>query len=150
MSLIEVDDLLPFSPSIDGGKAQAMIDDAMAMATLAAPCITEDDFAYPDQAKAIIRGAILRWDQTGAAGRTQVSDTVGPFIHAESYQQPVRRSLFSAPEIQQLQALCKSSQAGRAFEVDSTPPGAGVVNYFPEYTMWSGWYGGDPLGYGYV
>jgi hypothetical protein len=89
---------------------------------LSAPCIDDVDFAYPDAAKAIIRTAILRWNDSGAAGRTQVSDSVGPFSHAESYQQPVRRALFSAPEIQQLQALCKSSQAGRAFEVDSTPP----------------------------
>lgn len=146
MALIEVADLLIFSPSIDGEKAQAMIDDALAMASLAAPCINDVDFTYPDAAKAIIRSAILRWDEQGAAGRIQVTDSMGPFSHAESYQQPVRRALFSAPEIQQLQALCKSSQAGRAFEVDSTPAGAGVgvVNAY-DYEYAAMWYGGDPL-----
>jgi hypothetical protein len=141
--VITVDDLTPFA-TIEADKAAAMIDDALAMARLSAPCIDDADFPYLNAAKAIIRTAILRWNESGAAGRTQVNDSIGPFVHAESYQQPVRRALFSAPEIQQLQALCKSSQAGRAFEVDSTPPGAGVIDPY-EYSMWYG--GCDPLGY---
>jgi hypothetical protein len=127
-------DLEPFA-DIESAKAKAMVDDALAMARVHAPCIDDGDFAYPDAAKAIIRGAILRWNETGAGGLTQVTDTVGPFGRSESYQQPVRRALFWPSEMTQLQKLCKSSSGGRAYEVDLTPSGAGLPDE-SESAMW--------------
>lgn len=111
-------DLTPFA-EIDPAKAQAMIDDAMAMAKLAAPCITDAGFAHPDAAKAIIRGAILRWNESGAGGRTQITDKTGPFEHSEAYQQPARRALFWPSEIDQLKKLCSDSSSSKAWGYDT-------------------------------
>lgn len=117
-------DVTLFAPDLADAKAEAMIVDALAMARLVAPCIDDEDFAYPDAAKAVIRGAILRWNESGAAGRTQVSDTVGPFVHAESYQQPVRRALFWPSEIDQLKKLCADSTSSAAWGYDTVGCGA--------------------------
>ena len=111
-------DLAPFA-EIPTAKAEAMIADALAMARLAAPCIDDADFAYPDAAKAVIRGAILRWNDAGTGVQTQVSDTVGPFQHAESYQQPQRRALFWPSEIDQLKKLCADSSSSKAWGYDT-------------------------------
>ena len=115
---IEPADLAPFA-DIPQAKAQAMIADALATAKIAAPCIDDEDFAHPDAAKAIIRGAILRWNDAGSGVRTQISDTVGPFAHAESYQQPQRRALFWPSEIDQLKKLCSDSSSSKSWGYDS-------------------------------
>lgn len=118
---IEPEDLAPFA-EIPRVKAEAMIADALAMAKLAAPCITNADFAHPDAALAIIRGAILRWNDAGTGVKTQVSDTVGPFQYSESYVQPQRRALFWPSEIEALKKLCADSTSGKAFSYDTAGP----------------------------
>lgn len=122
---IEPEDLAPFA-EIPRAKAEAMIADALAMAKLAAPCISNANFAYPDAALAIIRGAILRWNEAGSGVKTQISETVGPFGHAEYYQQPQRRALFWPSEIEQLKKLCADSTAGKAWSYDTAGSGAVV------------------------
>lgn len=117
---ISTADLAPFA-EIKPEKAQAMIEDAWSMAVLIAPCIDGDGFAHAGAVKAILRGAILRWNEAGAGGRTQVTDTVGPFSHAEAYQQPARRSMFWPSEIEQLKKLCAAG-AGKAWSYDTAPP----------------------------
>lgn len=98
-------DLTPFAV-IDAAKAQAMIDDAMALAARVAPCITAADFAYEAAARAIIRGAILRWNEAGT-GAMQ-AQTAGPFgMTVDTRQQ--RRGMFWPSEIAELQALCGAS-----------------------------------------
>lgn len=95
-------DLAPFA-TIDATKAQAMIDDALAMAATWAPCILESTFTKEAAAKAILRGAILRWNEAGTGALQQQS--VGPFgMQVDTRQQ--RRGMFWPSEIQQLQALC--------------------------------------------
>lgn len=116
--------LAPFA-EIPQAKAEAMIADALAMAKLAAPCIGNADFAHPDAALAIIRGAILRWNDAGTGVKTSSSQTVGPFGLSESYQQPVRRALFWPSEIEQLKKLCANSSSGKAFSYDTA--GASTV-----------------------
>ena len=69
-------DLAPFA-DIDPVKAQAMIDDALALAAVTAPCILSSDFEHAAAAKAIIRGAILRWNDSGSGALSTV--TTGPF-----------------------------------------------------------------------
>lgn len=118
-------DLAPFA-TIDEAKANAMIADALAMARVAAPCIDDADFAHADAVKAILRGAILRWNEGGAGGRTQVTDQVGPFQHSEAYQQPTRRTLFWPSEIEQLKKLCAVNK-GKAWSYD-TVGSASVVH----------------------
>lgn len=111
-------DLAPFV-DIDAAKAAAMIADALGMAKLIAPCILDEDFAHPDAAKAVIRGAILRWNDAGTGAIT--TRQAGP------YQQVIdsntrRNNLFWPSEITQLQDMCKST-TGDAFTIDTAPTG---------------------------
>ena len=126
MAAVELtpEDLEPFAV-IDEDKAQATIDDALAIAALVAPCITDDDFAYPGAAKAIIRGAVLRWNDAGSGAVQQ--EQAGPFgVTVDTRQQ--RRGMYWPQEITQLQDLCKSSDdAGKAFSVDTATPATGTV-----------------------
>lgn len=100
-----VDDLLAFSPDMDPVKAQGMIDDATAMALLAAPCITDDAFANADAVKAILRRAVLRWNDSGSGALA--SQTAGPFGQTLDTRQP-QRGMFFPSELQQLSSLCVS------------------------------------------
>jgi len=109
-------DLLPFV-DLDEDKAAAMIADALALAARVAPCIEDEEFIYPAAAKAILRGAILRWaDQGSGSGPALVAGVFG----ATPQNQP-RRNLFYPSEISQLQALCGGGR-GKAFSIDTTPP----------------------------
>ena len=134
-------DLAPFA-AIDAAKAQAMIDDAMALAARVAPCILNSDFAYPDAAKAIIRGAILRWNEAGT-GALQAQQA-GPFGQTVDTRQQ-RRGMFWPSEISDLAKLCADGTAGgRAFEVDTAPAGAGVGLYGVDY-VWTSTTTAPPL-----
>jgi hypothetical protein len=112
------DDLSPFA-DIELMKATAMIDDALALAARVAPCITEETFEHADAAKAILRGAILRWNESGTGALTQQG--AGPFQVTYDNRTP-RRALFQPSEISQLQELCRDGDPlGQAFTVDTTP-----------------------------
>lgn len=127
MGAVEIDiteDLAPFVDDIDERKAAAMIRSTIAMASAPwiAPCIVRADFEYPEQAKAILVGAILRWNDAGSGAITQLS--------AGSFQQTVdnrseRKRMFWPSEITDLQRLCGTARTGRAFTIDTTPPRAG-------------------------
>ena len=108
MAFLETIDLAPFATIADD-KAQAMIADAEAMAVLAAPCITAVGFAHADAVKAILRGAVLRWNESGT-GALQ-AQTAGPFGQTLDTRQE-RRGMFWPSEIVQLQNLCADSQGG--------------------------------------
>ena len=114
------EDLGPFVENIDVRKAQAMINSTIAMASAPwiAPCIVEDDFKYPDQAKAILVGAILRWNDVGTGAITQMS--AGPFQQTVD-SRAERKRMFWPSEIVDLQRLCGSARTGRAFTIDTTP-----------------------------
>lgn len=112
--MIELDDLTPFAPNINPDRAEAMIADAIALAARAAPCILEDDFEHAAAAKAILRGAILRWDSAGAGVVTQQS--------AGGFQQTIdtrttRRAMFWPSEISDLRALCAGNGGNGAYTV---------------------------------
>lgn len=132
---IEPEDLAPFA-EIPRPKAEAMIADALAMARLSAPCIDDADFAHPDAALAIIRGAILRWNDAGSGVKTWSSENVGPFVQSESYQQPARRALFWPSEIEQLKKLCADSTSGKAFSYDTA--GGEVVTHAQVCSLYFG------------
>lgn len=108
-------DLVPFA-TIPEAKAVEMIADALSMATLVAPCIADEDFAHPGAAKAVIRGAILRWHDAGSGAVTQRSAGV----YQETIDSTTRRnSMFWPSEIEQLQAMCRTAGDGGAFAVDT-------------------------------
>lgn len=102
---LTVADLQVFSPDINAEKAQGMIDDATALAGVLAPCINAPGFANVAAVKALLRGAILRWDESGS-GALQ-SQTAGPFGQVLDTRQQ-RRGMFWPSEIEQLQGLCSS------------------------------------------
>lgn len=129
-SLITVADLTPFA-DIETSKAQAMVDDALALATRVAPCLLDAEFAYPDAAKAILRGAILRWNEAGT-GAMQ-SQTAGPFgMQVDTRQQ--RKGMFWPSEIEQLQDLCRGDETTTgAFSI--TPSGSSTSVHQPWCTL---------------
>lgn len=114
---LSIDDLTPFAPDIDPGKATAMIEDALAVAAIVAPCILEDTFTAAGAAKAIIRGALLRWHDAGTGA--VVSQAAGPFTQTIDTS-TTRRGMYWPSEITQLQKLCQTSGA-RAFSIDTVP-----------------------------
>jgi hypothetical protein len=128
---ISVADLLPFSPSIDSAKAQAMIDDALALAARVAPCINDADFAYPDAAKAIIRGAILRWDEAGTGAMQQ--QMAGPFGQTIDTRQQ-RRGMFWPSEINDLTALCSASSTSYTTSIAGPVASTG---YWSQPDVWT-------------
>jgi hypothetical protein len=115
-TFLTVDDLLPFSPGIDRDRAAAMIDDASALAVLVAPCIDDSAFVNVDALKAILRGAILRWDEAGTGAVS--SQTVGPFGQTLDTRTD-RRGMFWPSEIAQLQLLCA---AGGSYTISLAGP----------------------------
>lgn len=112
VTLTYTEDLAPFVPDLDPGKAALMIEDALALAARAAPCIEESDFAEVAAAKAIIRGAILRWAEAGQGSGMQM--LAGPYQMNVTPQQ--RRNLFWPSEINELSALCGTT-AHKAFSI---------------------------------
>lgn len=110
-------DLTPFA-NIDATKAAAMIEDALGMAEVVAPCITGEGFAHWRAAKAILRGAILRWHEAGSGAA--VTQTGGIYGQTVDTRQP-RKAMFFPSEIDQLQKLCRSDDAGGAYSIDMLP-----------------------------
>lgn len=114
--ILTPDDLAPFA-TIQADKAQAMIDDATATALRVAPCIaTTTDPDVLAAAKAILRSAVLRWNDAGSGEVTQ--QTSGAFT--TTYVQQARKSLFWPSEIDDLRNLCSGGDDA-AFAIDTAP-----------------------------
>lgn len=120
---ITIEDLEPFA-AIEEAKAEAMIVDAMAMATLVAPCIAEDEFENADAAKAVIRGAILRWNDSGTGAAASM--TALSFSQTLDTRQQ-RRSMFWPSEIEQLQKMCSGDTDRTVWAYDTL--GTPVANH---------------------
>ncbi len=118
---LDVIDLDPFA-TIDPAKGDVMIEDAEALAVLAAPCLAADfdpPLSVPNIAavKAILRGAILRWNEAGTGALA--SQNAGPFGQTLDTRQQ-RRNMFWPSEIEQLRDICKGDAGnGGAFSVDT-------------------------------
>lgn len=128
MVYVTLSDLVPFA-TIEPAKAQMMIDDATAQAGLAAPCLVADPptitGAQVLAAKAVIRAAVLRWNDSGS-GAMQ-SQTAGPFgVTLDTRQQ--RRGMFWPSEIEQLQDICGGTTSSGAFSVDTYMTTGGIVH----------------------
>lgn len=115
-------DLANFA-TIPTAKAAAMIEDALAMAAVVAPCITADGFAHRAAAKAIVRGAVLRWHEAGSGA--VVSQTTMSYGQTIDTRQP-RKGMFFPSEIDALKRLCRPADEdrGAAFSIDTFPPAA--------------------------
>ena len=127
MALITPEDIAPFV-DIEADMLAAMIADVSAMAVLVAPCLKDETTLTEEQkaaAKAVLRGVILRWNESGT-GAFQ-SQTAGPFtVQMDTRQQ--RRGAFWPSEIEQLQGICSggSGGTGKAFTVDTAPSYGGI------------------------
>jgi hypothetical protein len=129
-TFLSVEDLAPFA-TIDAAKAEAMIEDAEAMALLAAPCIAVEGFAYGAAVKAILRSAVLRWNDTGTGAAQTVQS--GPFAQTLDTRQE-RRGMFWPSEIVSLQSLCADSQGG-VYSVSLAGPDRGD-GYWSQPDTW--------------
>lgn len=127
--LITPADLAPFA-TIDSAKAGAMIADVMASAVRVAPCLRDetltDDLAAA--AKAILRGALLRWNDQGSGATTTV--TTGAF--SATTQAAERRGLLWPSEVTDLQDVCRQhspdngERVARAYAIDTAPVAASM------------------------
>jgi hypothetical protein len=116
VAFLNVEDLAPFA-DIAPAKAQAMIDDAMALAARVAPCINEAGFAHEAAARAILRRVILRWNDQGTGAFT--TESVDDYSGSTDTRQP-SKNLFWPSEISQLQDLCRTGdEPTGAFSVDT-------------------------------
>lgn len=115
---LTINDLSPFAPNLDEAQAEAMIADALALAARVAPCILDDDFQYEAAAKAVIRGAILRWVESGSG--VYRMQQAGP-IQLVTDNRQGRKTLFWPTEVDELRALCGLHRQGAAFMIDPTP-----------------------------
>jgi hypothetical protein len=143
-------DLEPFA-TIPEAKATQMIEDAEAMAVLTAPCIPDLTVApegeTPAEAatrqaklaavKAILRGAILRWDEAGQGGTASHQKTAGPFGEMQTFTSN-RRSMFWPSEIEQLQKVCSDGSKGKAYSVNTIPGD----RFAPYHTPWCSYHFG--------
>ena len=113
------DDLTLFVPNLNEDLAQAMIDDALALAATIAPCILGDGLTETAEkaVKAVIRGAILRWHEGGSG--LYMQQQAGPFQVTTDNRQ-TRKAMFWPSEIDQLQAICKDAPSDA---VSITQPG---------------------------
>lgn len=125
---ITLEDLAPFA-SIPEAKALAMIADAEAKAVIAAPLLgdpTELTEVQRAQVKAILRDAILRWNDRGSGALTQTS--IGQ-VSVSADTRVSSRNLFTAAELDLLRAIAAPGQAGGgAFAIDlaQREPSAGI------------------------
>lgn len=141
MALLEVSDLTPFATIADD-EAAAMVADAIALATLAAPCLGGDDLTdlQMAQAKAVLRSAVIRWHESGSGLTSQ--QMAGPF--QQTITPLARKSLFWPSEIEALRNICKSATSGGAFAVDT----AATAMRF--HSVLCGFGGGCSCGFDYV
>lgn len=140
MAYITSTDLEPFA-DIDPAQADAMIDDAVAQAILAAPCLADEGNLDANQkaaVKAVLRGAILRWNDSGNGAFQQ--EVMGPFSIAHDTRQ-TRRTLFWPSEVTQLEAICRAvtGTTGQTFAVDTAPTGHTAAGDWPPMShQWAG------------
>lgn len=123
-------DLGPFA-DIPPAKAQAMIDDAVASATTHVPELTSAVLSFEQGAQvlAVLRRAILRWNEQGNGAFTQQQATGGPFGQSwtTDTRQKASKGIFWPSEIAELQQIVATGAAGRAFSVDLAVPTSGTV-----------------------
>lgn len=109
-------DLTPFK-QVASAKATAMIADVEALASVAAPCLLSEALStdQTNAIKAILRAAVLRWDDAGSGALQQ--QTVGPMSMTVDTRQGRYGQLWPSEE-SALQKICKNGSAGRAYTVD--------------------------------
>lgn len=115
-AILTPEDLRPFlAADADTEKVAAMIEDAIAQAAIAAPCLHRDDLPEHVRlaARAILRGVVLRWHERGLSNAvTQATEQVSAvgFQHSRTTTTESRGSgrLLWPSEIADHEVLCRS------------------------------------------
>ena len=102
------------------------VDDAEAMAVLAAPCLATGLLtnAQSAQLKAVLRQALMRWKDAGSGALA--SQTAGPFGQVIDTRQE-RRGMFWPSELDQLRSICGTASTGATSGTASTLPDAATA-----------------------
>lgn len=120
--IITPEELATYGLDISDEAADLYIKDAVAMAVTLAPGLKSADQETQDAAAGVIRGAIVRWVESGGGGLSSQSHTAGPYTVQESYRS--RTSMFYPSEEALLKRL--ADKAGRrVFAVDMLPDSVG-------------------------
>lgn len=117
---ITADQIRAYGIDWEDDTAELMIGDAIALAEATAPGISELSGSAARAAEAIIRGALVRWAESGGNGgvtQEQGTDVMGPYTHTSSRSYSSRKSMFFPTEERALQKLV-ANLTGRAFSVD--------------------------------
>jgi hypothetical protein len=130
----------------------AMVAGANAKAARVAPCLSSNDPAPAEdqvaEAKLILIGAVKRWVEAGS-GALQ-SQTAGPFGVTVDTRQRGGFNLWPS-EIEQLQAICKDVNAGKAYAIDTAPSLGGphlpwcALNFGATYCSCGADIAGEPI-----
>ena len=109
------------------------IEDAEAMALLAAPCLSGALSAGQSAGlRAILREALMRWKDVGTGAVTQ--QQAGPWMQSIDTTKQ-RRGMFWPSELDQLRALC-GTRTLRAFDIDTTPADLPESGYWTSPKSW--------------
>lgn len=148
-TFLKPEDLSNFA-DIDAGKAADMIEDAEAQAQLIAPCIADLEPASLKfrAVKAILRAAVLRWNDAGAGALTTVQQGAGPYQQMTTVDNSKKRvGAFWPSEIERLQDVCRQGPVSSgAYMINMTGlPGAPSSNPLYGATV-NAPVGGEPQG----
>lgn len=125
MAYVTTTDLAPFIDvqALAPRRLEEMIADAEAFASAVAPCLAADDVtlsaAQAALVKAVLRGAVVRWIESGSGALQQ--QTAGPFSMTVDTRQR-RFGMFTPDEESQLRAVCAAVSGGTegsAFSFDT-------------------------------
>lgn len=132
--ILSEEDLSPFA-DIDAAKSEAMIDDVEALAFRAAPCLrTADEEGVTAAAKAILRGAVLRWHESGVTSYT--AQTSGPPGYPIDPLRE-RRNLLWPSEVAALQELCAAVGSVGVFTVSMAGPDPDTTTALDNFGWWT-------------
>ncbi|MCL1838661.1 MAG: hypothetical protein FWG47_05020 [Propionibacteriaceae bacterium] len=108
------EDLKVFDPDIPLAKAEEMIADALAQASLVAPCLLEEDSLSENQIaqfKSVLRSVVLRFNERGPENVTTEQASFGPYQQSITVDNRQRLSgMFWPSEKDLLRAICGSGK----------------------------------------
>ena len=125
MTVLTLDDFDAYGVSVADEQVEAMIADAIAQATLVAPCLKDEarlDHDQTAQFRAVLRGVVLRWIDAGNGAVTSLMETMGPFARQQTVDSSkLRKGLFWPSEIDLLQQICRGGPGRKSATVDTSP-----------------------------
>lgn len=112
MPILSTTDVAGFTPGMSDEERQALIDGALAIAGVYAPCLRQETLAphVEAAAKAIIVKAIKYDLQAEEAGPTRNTEQIGPY--GVTNFTPRSSTFYSPQQIELLRSLCGMSVSG--------------------------------------